>query len=495
MSGTIQFENFPADTWRPHGVFAEIRPNNANSGQNTQRGLLMAQKLAAGIGAANVPFLAFSEDQVIENTGAASMAHLMYRAWRRQDPYGELWVLPVADDAAGVAASGTATVAVSSPQAGTIPLYIAGTPVPVGVTTGQTAAQIATAMAAAINATANLPVTAAVNGSTAEQVDITARHKGLVQNDVDLRIAYYGVQNGERLPTGVTVTLVQMASGVTNPTLTTALSNLPPAPYDYIGFPWTDATSLTAIKGLLSEVTGRWSPINMLYGLGFTAYRGNLGAASSFGNGQNSQFISCLAFYDSPTPAWIAAADWAAVHARSLTINPALPMQEVALNLLAPPEQNRWDIGERNTLLYDGISTYYIQDDGTARIDRSITMYQVNAAGSPDDSWLDIETLAVLMFVARYIRSRLSSDFSRRILVENGTRIAGGSLMVTPNTIRAAALGYYAYLANRGVVTGIAAFEAGVAAQRVTRGQVRLFLPITVADQLRQIAVLIGFTK
>lgn len=495
MSGSIQFANLPADTFRPHGTFVEIRPNAANSAQIPQRGLILAQMLAAGTGTADTPFLAFSEDQVVALTGASSMAHLMYLAWRRQDPYGELWIVPVADAGAGVAATGKLEWSASSAQAGTIPLSIGGVPVPVGVAAGATALQIATSVAAAINGTKNLPVTAAVTGAPADDVTLTARHKGLVQNDVDIRIAYRGIQNGERLPTGVTVVVTQMASGVTNPTLTTALANLPPQSFDYIAFPWTDATSMTAIEGFLSRTTGRWSPLNLLFGLGFTAFRGNLGALSAFGNGRNSEVISCLGFFNSPTPAWIAAADWAGVHARSLTINPALPMQELALNLLPPPEIDRFDIGERNTLLYDGISTYYVQDDGTCRIDRSITMYQTNASGQPDDSFLDIETLATLTRVVRYIIARLTSEFDRRILVENGTRISGGSLMVTPNTVRGAAIGYYNFLAGQGFVTGVSAFEAGVRAERAARGQVRLFLPITVADQLRQIAVLVAFTK
>lgn len=494
--GEIQFENFPAGTWRPHGVYAEIRPNNANSGQTIQRGLLLAQKLASGTGTANTPFLAYSEDQVVLLTGENSMAHLMYKAWRRQDPYGELWITPVSDNGAGVAATGTIAVTASSALAGTIPLYIGGVFVPVGVATSDTAATIATAMVAAINVTPGLGLTAAVNGSITSQVDLTARHKGLVQNDIDVRTAYLGPQNGERMPSGVTLVITALASGATNPTLTTALANLPPKPFDYICFPWTDATSMSAIEGMLSLTTGRWSPTALLFGMGFTAFRGNLGAASAFGNGRNSQFVSCLAFYNSPTPAWIVAADWAAVHARSLTIHPAIPMQELALvSLQPPPDIDRWDIGERNTLLYDGISTYYVQDDGTCRIDRAITMYQVNAVSQPDDSWLDVETMACLTFAVRYVVARLTSDFPRRILVDNGTRIGGGSLMVTPNTIRGAIIAYYAYLARVGVVTAPASFEAGIVAQKVTRGQVRVYLPFVLADQLRQIAAVVAFTK
>lgn len=498
MSGTagaIQFEYFPADNFRPHGTYAEIRPNQANSGQTTNRGLIIGQKLSAGTATANVAFLAFSRDQVNAACGAGSMAALMYAAWRKQDPYGEVWILPLADDPSGAAATGSISLVASSAQVGTIPLYLAGVNVPVAVNTADTATAIATAMVAAINATPGLPCTAAVDGTNAYQVDLTAIHKGLALNDIDIRFAYLGTQGGEQMPAGVTATVTAFSGGTQNPSLTTALANLPTRPYDYIALPYTDSASLTAIKTFLSRATGRWSPIKLLFGIAYTAYRGNMGALASFGTGQNGEVVDCVGFYDSPTPAWLEAADWAAVHARSLTINPAIPMQEVALNLLAPPEASRFDIGERNTLLYDGISTFTVQDDGTVLIDRSITMYQTNPSGLPDDSFLDIETMATLTYVLRYMTAQLATMFRRKILVPDGTRIVPGSMMASPSTVSGATIAIYSALAGRGLVTDVAAFEKGVNAQKVARGQVRVYLPITIADQLRQLALLVEFSK
>src|SRR5690606_30192396 len=116
-------------------------------------------------------------------------------------------------DAAGVAATGTITVTGTATADGTIPLYCGGVRVPVGVTSGDTAAEVATAIAAAINANADLPVTAAAVDAV---VTVTFRHKGEVGNDYDLRDSY---RDGEALPAGVSLAIVAMSGGTTNPDL------------------------------------------------------------------------------------------------------------------------------------------------------------------------------------------------------------------------------------------------------------------------------------
>ena len=79
----------------------------------------------------------------------------------------------------------------------------------------------------------------------------------------------------------------------------------------------------------------------------------------------------------------------------------ARPIQTLALTgVLTPlPAQLFTDL-ERNNLLFDGISTFLRDIDGTVRIERAITSYQTNAAGAVDPSYLDVET----MFTAARLR-------------------------------------------------------------------------------------------
>jgi phage tail sheath gpL-like len=72
----------------------------------------------------------------------------------------------------------------------------------------------------------NLPVTAAVNGGVPSKVDITAKNAGAdrQRHRHPGQLPRRGL--GEATPAGITPTIVAMAGGATNPTLTTALANL-----------------------------------------------------------------------------------------------------------------------------------------------------------------------------------------------------------------------------------------------------------------------------
>ena len=86
--------------------------------------------------------------------------------------------------------------------------------------------------------------------------------------------------------------------------------------------------------------------------------------------------MSVMAFNGSPDPVWIWAAEVTAASAASLRVDPGLPLQYINTTLNAPPMSARWTLGERNTLLYDGMSTTRVGDDGTVIIERMATTYR-----------------------------------------------------------------------------------------------------------------------
>lgn len=67
-----------------------------------------------------------------------------------------------------------------------------------------------------------------------------------------------------------------------------------------------------------------------------------------------------------------------------------------------------------------------------------ITTYRVNGFGVPDDSYLQVETLATLTYVLRRLRAVVTSQFSRMKLANDGTRVAPGTNVVTPAIIKGA---------------------------------------------------------
>ena len=489
---TIPFKQVPANIRVPL-FYAEVDNSQANNAQLNQRALIIGQITSAGTGTVNVPVLSQGVADAALVGGPGSMLHLMTQAYRANDTFGELWYLPLADAGGAVAATGSIAITAAPTATGVLSFYIGGVRISQTVLPTQTSAQIATALAASINATPNLPVTAAASTST---VTLTAINAGPCGNDIDLRVNYLGAPGGEVLPAGLTYTVTAMASGATAPTLTTALGNLGSMPFDFIICPYTDTTSLNALQTLLNDTAGRWSWSQQIYGHVFAALRGTVGALQTAGALRNDQHASIMGFYDSPTPNWLWAAALGAQAAISVRADPGVPMQTLVLQgVLAPPLQSRFQITDRNTLLFTGISTYFVSDDGSVRIDNLVTTYQKNSFGAPDNSYLEVETMFLLAYVLRDLKTVVTSKYSRSKLAANGTRFAAGSNVITPNVIRADLISRYRYLESLGMVQNATAFQAALIVQQnaTNPNRVDVLWPGTLINQLRIFALLAQF--
>ncbi|MBF6956847.1 phage tail sheath subtilisin-like domain-containing protein, partial [Acinetobacter baumannii] len=140
--------------------------------------------------------------------------------------------------------------------------------------------------------------------------------------------------------------------------------------------PYTDTVSLETME---AELADRYGPMRQIGGRGFAAYRGNHADTATKGNSRNTPHITCMGTGPAVSSTWNWAATDAIVAAQSLAIDPARPLQRLALpGLIGPAEHDRWNDAERNLLLYDGIATYTVATDGTVQIERQITMYQEN---------------------------------------------------------------------------------------------------------------------
>ncbi|OTP79491.1 phage tail sheath subtilisin-like domain-containing protein [Caballeronia sordidicola] len=488
----IPFKNIPANIRVPL-FYAELDASHANTATANQRALLIGPMLASGIATPNVPLISSGVGDAGVQAGPSSVLALMTAAYRANDQFGELWYLPVPD--AGGATAATGSIAFTAPPTanGTLSLYIAAILVTIPVTAGQAIASIATAVTAAINLITSMPVTAV---AAAGVVNLTADNKGLVGNDIDIRFNYQGTPAGEAIPTGLTYTITPMAGGATNPTLATALGNLSDQPYDFIACAFTDATSLDALKAFLNDQTGRWSWQQQVYGHVFAAYRGTWASQTTFGLTRNNQHESIMGFNDSPTPAWQWAAALCAVTAVSVRADPGVPMQTVALSgVSAPPQQSRFTLSQRNTLLYDGISTFTVGQDGTVAVENLITTYQTNSFGQPDNSYLEIETMFLLMYVLRRMSVMVTTKYARVKLAADGTRFAPGSNIVTPSVIRADLIALYQEMEYDGFVQNSNAFAQALIVQQNSQNPNRIDVlwPGTLIDQLRIFALLAQF--
>ena len=493
---TIPFRNIPSNLRVPL-FYAEIDASKANTAQVAQRALLIGQKTAAGTLASNVPVISQSQSDARAAAGPGSILANMVDAYRANDPGGEMWLLPLSDDGAATMATGSIAFGGPTTGAGTLALYIAGRRLPIVLAGAQTATQVAATVAVAINGAAGLPVTAAIDGNVASKVNLTARNAGECGNDIDVRINFAGAAGGEVTPPGITATIVAFSGGATNPTLTTALASLQDTAFDFIACSLTDAPSLAAIAALLSDTTGRWAWSAQVYGHCFFAKRASAGALAAFCAGLNNQHLTCIGYTDAPSPPWKWAAAFAGAAAVSLRLDPGVPLQYLTVaDLLAPPLQSRFSLSIRNnTLLYGGVSTWTVDASGAVVIENIVTTYVTNAQGQADNSYLEVETLFLLMFVLRRLQSVVTSKYARVKLAADGVRLLPGSNVVTPATIKADIIACYRQLEAEGMVQQADVFGANLVVEKDAQNpnRVNVLWPGVLIDQLRTFALLAQF--
>jgi len=440
---SITFPNIPAGPGvLVPGFYADFDPSRAGYGTNTLRGLVIGNTVTS---VAAVPQYISNADAADALFGATSVVARMARNWRAVDSFGELWALGLADNGSGVAATGSIAFTGPATAAGTLALYLAGQSIPVAVTSGMTAAQLATAVVAAIAAYTTLPVTAVVDGSIASKVNFTAVNKGTTGNDIDIRVNYQGVKGGEFTPAGIGYTVTAMASGATDPSLSTLGTILGDELYDFIAIPWNTTTQLDLVKALMATTNGRWSWTRGVFGHVYAWKRDTSANLLTFGAGRNDEHVTVAGLYDSPTPPWEAAASLAAVAAVSARAHPARQLTTLALpGVKGPPPASRFSISTRESLLEKGVATTVTDADGTVRIDRAITTYQTNASGNVDRSYLDSESMHLLAAIVRRLRNSTSQRFARSMLANDGTAVGAGQPVITPQLYKGYMVAEYA---------------------------------------------------
>lgn len=451
------FNDIPSDLRIP-GVFIEFDERLANSGVWQTKLLVIGQRLSNGEKEALTVERITSDDQADQYYGRGSMLAEMLRATLAVDRYQETYALALDELEAGTAATGKIAVTGSALRAGTLSLYIAGYRVRVGVDAGDNAETIAAAIVAAIGDNDRLPVTAAVNGQDTNQVDITCRWKGETGNDIALVFN----AKGERSMDGVSFTITNMSGGDANPDIGDAIAVMGDTWFNYIACPFTDTANLDE---LTLELARRYSPMMQMGGRAFAAYRGTHSATGTFGSALNSPHLTVMGTSMAISPTWLWAATYAIVSARALTIDPARPLQYLALpGLIGPRKEDQWDKPERNLLLFDGIATHTVADDGTVQINREITTYQTNMAGVASDAYLDIQVPETLERIRYEQISRILSKYPRHKLASDADAddYGEGQPIMTPNLGKGELLDLYLGFIQRGWVQDYAGYAASL---------------------------------
>lgn len=422
-----------------------------------------------------------------------------------------------------VKATATATFAGTATADGTVSSTIDGVTYSAAVVNGDTAAQVATKFAAAINSAGGTQVTAVAAGAVVTMtaktgsavpngwttsgtstatgitntttgfaggvdpvVTLTAVNAGTLGNTIRVETRLYP-DDGSYADALLTIT--QPTGGATDPSITDALAGLGDELWDWIGMPYAQSAYLAEIETWLDA---RWHPNSQVYGHAITTYVGSAGATQAFTSARNNWHTSVMPIYNAPNASFLWTAAIAAKAAQHLQAAPELsrPLQTVVLEGILPPKQigDRWSNVQRQSFYFAGASGYHVEN-GQVQIDRLITTYQKNAWGQPDQSYLDVNLPAQLMYGSRALIAYLTQTYPRAALVDSNPRGLQG--FATVEDIRNAIVHQYKYLVSVGVFENAELFEELLIVERnvTDPNRVDVYLPLDVVNQLRVLAI------
>jgi phage tail sheath gpL-like len=475
---TVPFNNVPGNTLVPFAWF------EFNAGGTPYAGnavlLLVGQMTSGGNATAGVPYGPIqSQADAVARFGSGSMLAGMYSVAQQNAPTAPIWALPLADP---TGAKATDTIVFTAPGiAGQALIAVMGRLITWQVNASDTATNIAANFVTALNA-ANLPVTATSSTGTAT---LTAVHIGALGNNID--VAWVGNQPNVLAAANATVTAMASGSGI--PSLTTPLANCGSVPFDWIASPYSDATSLGSFQTFLNDQSGRWSSSEQIYGHHTTVAAGNLSTQATLGNTRNFQHETIMGVQYFRTPPWEWAAALGGVEVTNLATAPSCsqPLQTLPLAGVLPPFSRTqwWQITDRQALYTAGIAAYTVNAAGQVVVDRMVTTYKTNAAGAPDTTFMDVETMAQGMFALRYLRSAVQTQLGRMAFA--ATNPFAVSTIATPNDIANVIIHAYNDLVALGVTQDATDFANLLVVQQNPTNPDRCdaYLPLEFVTQLR----------
>ena len=490
---SVDFNVIPQNLKQPL-YWVEVDGSMAGNPVSRVPCLLLGTMLSTGTGEANVPVAVGSLEQLRDLAGLGSMLDNMGEAFFANNFAHELWVLPVEEPGAGVAAEGSITVTQAASSDGVLYLYVAGRRVPVGVSADDDTAEIAAKIVDAINDNPHMPVVAVLSATGSSQVDLTCRWKGIDGNGIDIRHNYRGAMQGESMPPGLAVTIVAMSGGAGAPDLSAAMAALGDEPYEFVALPYTDGASILTVEAEFGfGENGRWGWRRQLFGQVYSAKKGSYATQMSYGPTNNYPVISIMDLEANvPSCPWEAAAAYAAKAGRAFLNSPSRPLHTLTLTgiLPAPPHQRR-NVAERSALAGVGLATQFATTSGEMQISRETTTYQRNKYNQGDDAYELMTTLATLSELLRRQRHRITTKYPRHKLANDGTRFGVGQAVVTPKVIKGELIAQYSLDEADGLVEDARSFAENLVVERDPNNpnRVNVIYPPDLVNQLRIFAV------
>lgn len=448
--------------------------------------LIVAPRLDSGSVAAGEPTRIFSAEQASQFFGAGSIMHRMALAAFRQYSRVSLTGCAVDDADTGVAASAAITFTGTATATGTITLWVGTDRVTIRVNKGDAAGTVVNALTSEINTNhPNLPVTAS---HTASEVTLTAKNKGTTGNSLGQK----GLPAISIDVTGVTAATTAYSGGAGDSDLSTVLAKVAGERYHLIAIPYTD---IDAAKTLSEHITNVSDEINQLGGRGFMFLDGDFASTYTFAQSINDKRMNVGYIYGAKRHSFENAAAMAAMQAAQTA--PWHAVNDVPLmGCDSPGVPDRFAQNEINTLLWNGITPFFVGTGEQVRCARAISTYIKNESGAEDDTFLDSFKIATADYVRDAIRARHLRDLINKILRDN--HVPGEPPgIVTPEDIRKINIDVCRRIEREGGLNDVNAFEEQFTSVRNPNvpGRVDSVIPIDIVDAAHIMANTITITS
>lgn len=360
-SANVSFDKIQTSTRKP-GVYVEWNTKLAvrNLPTNKQRVLLIAQHSNPKAGKLTALANIYSAADVAAAYGAGSQAHLMALAAIKAYAYADLSLIAVADNEAGVAATGSITITGTADTQGVLRVNIGNADtLTVGVAANATAATVAAAVKAAIDAETSLPVTATASEGL---VTLTAKNKGTHGNHIRIRTG--------NTAEGITVAVKAMSGGDADADIGPALNAVIAEGHNLIAVGCTDEANLLKLRTHLETVG---APEEKRWALGIYGQTGALAQTTTQAGRLNSGYLYSAWYRKTPSLPCELAAAFAAVVASEE--DPARPLNTLKLNGIGVCDSaDKTMRTEQENALYNGVTPIETSPDGTsAQIVRAIS--------------------------------------------------------------------------------------------------------------------------
>ncbi len=534
-------------------MYIEIDPSRAmpRSPGMPLKVLLIGQKIAAGVMAAERKVRLRSVSEAELYFGAGSPLHLMADAFFKITQTVEVWAIALADPVGAAAATATHTLNMSEiTAAGEYTLYVGGRRYAVSVNAKGSNVAIGDGLVAQINADKFCQVTAVhttkeitvgvalstgftvgqyakgmtsgcrisianvgtsphsvggtvisgnsfVMGETISEftdeactiagdasttvtgqagrsvVTLTTKALGGITSDIPIA---RNINPSETTPPGISTTFPEFgyfpAGSGGRPAIQPSLDLIGNDWFQIIAGQANRADSMAIVNSTLSAMYEFDQMRDAVY---FCGVPGELSALSTFGEGRNSKHICAFHARRMPTISYVLAATVAAAFAKEVSADPNSNLQNIALpNIVPPHPDSRFTWAENNSLLFSGISTWYVDAGGTVRVQLAITTRRKNEAGADTIDFLNVETMFNLMALRYEFRNTFMTKYPRARLADDGVEVNAGIQVLTPKIAKAEAVSIFRDWQARGLVENIEQFKRDLSVVRNSQDPNRL---------------------